>query len=217
MIDFMSGFKRPFLSGKKLLIGFLLSILPIVNWFAMGYFLEASGLTKRKYKFNKMPEWNNWGELFVNGLLASITGIIYLIPAAIVFIIAIGNGLSLLAQMSALSAKGGVFALFSMIFTSLGPLVALGGLLGLLALFLAPMAILHYIAKGSFAKIFDFKVIFKKAFTATYFVPWLVAMIVSGILGFILGFIPFLGAAFAMFVTGTIMYTWLGQAYKQLK
>jgi len=85
MVNYTEAIKRPFTDGKKFLIGVLLNILPIVNLLVVGYTLEcAKSAMKKKYK---LPEWENWGDYFVKGLLATIIGFIYMIPALMLLLI----------------------------------------------------------------------------------------------------------------------------------
>ncbi len=217
-MDYKAGFRRPFLDGKKLLIGFLLGIVPIVNWFVTGYYLEATGLTKRKYKYNKMPEWTNWGWLFGRGFLAMLTSLIYMIPALILFFMAFPGAME---QVTSMKMSG--MMLFPMVFMSAGGAVAaIGIILWLLAIYLAPMAVLHFVAKDKYGKAFNLGEVCKKAFTGTYFMPWLLAMVISFVITWLVAYTPFvwlhyLVSVFIGFVIGMFMYTWLGQAYKELK
>ena len=83
-MEFSTALKRPFSDLKTFIIGSALSILPIINFFAFGYILEAAKLTLKKK--NTLPEWNNWGNLFVKGLLSVLIGFIYMIPGMIAMI-----------------------------------------------------------------------------------------------------------------------------------
>jgi hypothetical protein len=75
----------------KMIIGIALSILPIINFFCSGYAyrvfkgaVNGEALT--------MPEWDNWGELFINGfLIFAISFIYFVIP----FIPMAGGGVML--------------------------------------------------------------------------------------------------------------------------
>jgi hypothetical protein len=66
MMNIETAFKKPFSDIKKLIMGILLSIVPIVSFFASGYILECSGIGKKKSS-NKMPEWKNFEYYFVKG------------------------------------------------------------------------------------------------------------------------------------------------------
>jgi hypothetical protein len=51
MVDYTVSIKRPFSDFKKLLIGIVLSIIPIVNFIALGYQLNcAKTAMKKKYE-----------------------------------------------------------------------------------------------------------------------------------------------------------------------
>ena len=70
MADYGELLKRPFTSVKALIIGTLLSILPIVNFFAVGFQARAGKLAIQGKK--GLPEFTEWGDLFVKGLLITI-------------------------------------------------------------------------------------------------------------------------------------------------
>ena len=79
MVNYNIAFKRHFTDIKKLIIGLIIGIIPIVNFIATGYHLECAKTAMNK-KF-KLPDWKNFGKLFVNGFLASVITFIYLLPA----------------------------------------------------------------------------------------------------------------------------------------
>ena len=56
-MDFSAAFKKPFLNFKNFIIGVVLYIIPIVNFFSVGYVLECSGLGKQKTALHKMPDY----------------------------------------------------------------------------------------------------------------------------------------------------------------
>ena len=62
-VDYGAAISRPFEDIKKLIIGCLLNIIPIVNFLAMGYVFDAAKMTLGKKK--GLPEWDNWGDLFM--------------------------------------------------------------------------------------------------------------------------------------------------------
>lgn len=53
---------------KHCLIGSLLSFIPIVNIFALGYLYRLSQEVQTQKKFNFLP-WEGWGRLFIQGLV----------------------------------------------------------------------------------------------------------------------------------------------------
>jgi hypothetical protein len=69
---------------KKIAIGGLVGIIPIVNFALLGYCMQiarnvAAGAEK------PLPEWDNFGAYFVSGAKISIANLIYLLPGLIVY------------------------------------------------------------------------------------------------------------------------------------
>ena len=204
MTSYDKAFKRPFTDWIKFVIGIILSIVPIVSFLAGGYQLEcARTANKKKYG---LPEWKDWGNLFVRGLLSAIIGIIYMLPALILFTIAIGSAIF----------TGIVTQDFLSVLTTSGPLVIIGLILMVIAAYIAPMALTNYAMKYKFSAGFDFKKVFKKSFTGIYFTTWLLVIIYALIISWILGFIPYVGPAIASFVAGVTMMTLFGEIYSKV-
>lgn len=235
MVDYEEAIKKPFTDLAKLVIGIVLTLIPIVHWLAKGFILESSGVGKTKPS-KDMPEWKNWGDLFVKGLLSDIIFLIYAIPAIIVFVV--GAGLTIAAFMSGflgsmspelmnqirtgevaptiigqmLSQNWGMVLPALM---TLAPIMLLALILLLLAFYLTPIAVLGYIKSNKFSDAFHLGTVMKKAFTGQYFVVWLVSIIITAIAIGILIFIPVLGRAIAVFVSGVIAYSLYGQIYRE--
>lgn len=210
MVDYTVSIKRPFSDLTKLLIGIVLSIIPIVNIIAFGYTLTCAK-TAMKKKFD-LPEWENIVGLFVSGLLAAIIGLIYaIIPVAI---IAVSAGAIIYSIWAAVMA-GTMPAVGSLLVGS-GIGLVIGLLVLLLAAYLAPMAILNYVNTNEFGSAFSGEV-FRKAFTAEYLVAWIVAMVYQLVLLIILVWIPFIGPAIASFIGGVSAWTIFGLAYSEIK
>lgn len=206
-MDFGGALKRPFSDIKKLVIGIILYWIPIISLFAVGYSLECARLTFKKKK--TLPDWTGWGGLFVHGLLTAIISIIFMIPAIILFAIAVAMaGASLLSTL----ATGSITALTGLMTSA--PMFILSGLLFLLTAYVTPSAVLGYAKKFKFGDAFCFGTVFKKAFTGKYFVAWLVSTIVTIVLAAILGLIPIVGPAVAGFIGIVISMTLLAEAYK---
>ena len=235
MVNYEEALKKPFTDLGKLIIGVIVSIIPIVNWIAQGFILESSGLGKNKPS-NKMPEWKDLGDYFVKGFLSYVIIFIYAIPAIIVFGIAIGyavgsfipilvgvmpEGLmsSIMAgqlpseEIRQLVSQHWMLALPTLI--TVAPLILLGLVLLLAACYLSPIAILNYIKNKRFGKAFDFNFVISKAFTGKYFITWLIVGIIAAILKAVLYFIPWIGMAIAFFVSGVIAYSLFGQVFRE--
>lgn len=83
-------------AGKRLLIGGLLSFVPILNFFAFGYLYRFANEFRRTGKL-ELPEWSDWGALFAEGVYFVVIAFIYFwIPVLIGWLLAmILFGLSL--------------------------------------------------------------------------------------------------------------------------
>jgi hypothetical protein len=210
-MDFNSAIKRPFQDVTKLVIGCALNIVPIVNFLSMGYVLKSGGMTLKGN--NKLPEWQDWGKLFVTGLLSVIIALIWMIPALVLF--AIGGGAAFASMMTA-GATGGL-SLGGL--AGAGVLFAIGGLLALIAAYFLPAAILGYVKNDKFGNAFDFSTVFKKALNGNYFVAWILSVVVGIVLGIIGGIIPYVSIVLspaASFISAMIGITLIGSVYKNL-
>ncbi len=219
MAEYNEAIKRPFLDWMKFGIGALMYMIPMVNivtnFFGTGYMLKcAKTATRKSYA---LPDWENWGQLFVQGLLATIIAVVYSLPAIIVgFIIG-----------------GSTFSQLMMGFTPLALLRSLTGsmfivgLLLLLALYILPAGFIIYATRDNFSSAFDFQIIFRRAFTAQYFTAWIVSVAYSLIVLFVAGFIstllaitlilPFVVAGCAAFMMGVTAATIFGEAWGETK
>jgi len=230
MVNYEEAIKKPFTDIAKLVIGIVLSIIPIISWIAKGFTIECSGLGRNKAS-KKMPEWKNWGYLFIKGFASDIIFLIYAIPAILVFLIGAGYALGSLASafmgtvppellgettpgvMRDLIQQNWTLALPTLI--TLAPILLLGVILLCIAFYLTPIAVLNYVKTKKFSGAFDFSAVLKKAITGKYFVTWLVVIIVTGIVIAILSFIPILGPAIAIFIMGVFSYSLYGQVYRE--
>ncbi|MBS3168031.1 DUF4013 domain-containing protein [Candidatus Woesearchaeota archaeon] len=204
-MDIVESIKRPFSDIKKWIIGCLLMIIPIVNLFSLGYILESARLSLGKKR--DLPEWDNWGNLFIAGLLNTVIGFIYLLIPGILLVIALGTLL-----LSMFSGEGFNFGAL----LAAGPLFILAFVLGLFAIYILPSAILNWVKEDRFGAAFSFGTILKKAFTGKYFVAWIVGAIINVVVVSILSFIPFVGGAIGSFTGMIISYTLLGEAVAEL-
>ncbi|MDI6737260.1 MAG: DUF4013 domain-containing protein [Nanoarchaeota archaeon] len=209
-MDFETAFKKPFTDVKKLLIGILLSIVPIINFFAMGYMLECAKRAMKKD--DALPEWDTWGDYFVKGLLSIVIEGIYLIPAIIIG--AIFMWPSLKSAMPMMMA-GQVPDFAGMMAGSAMAGIGVSALLALLAVFIAPSAIMHFL-NGKFRDAFSLGSVFRKAFTGKYLLAWLIFIVYSIALGLLLGFVPYAGNAISSFIAGVTGLSLIGAAFGEI-
>ncbi|MBI4453398.1 DUF4013 domain-containing protein [Candidatus Woesearchaeota archaeon] len=190
MVDWGRAVKMPFQDWKKLGIAGLMYVIPVVNivtsFFATGYGLKMAENSMKK-KFS-LPEWEDWGGLFLKGLLGAIISIIFMLPAMIVAFVGIRSTMFTMFSMM-MSGTLDTYNLWGILFDSLGISVVVAVLLGLIAIYLLPAALMFFVKEDSFASAFNFSGIFKKVFTGDYFVAWLGLVVYGIIVGIIAGFI----------------------------
>jgi hypothetical protein len=238
MVNYGEAVTKPFTDFKKLTIGIILSLIPIVNFTVVtGFAMESSGLGKTKPS-KKMPEWKDLWYLFVKGLAALAIKIIYMIPAILVITIGIGLAISDIANallstvitpeiMSQIKAGEAPREELRMVFkenwylilptiAKVAPVFLVGLLLALVASLLSPMAILNYMKNKRFSAAFSLGTVIRKSLTGKYILAWLAVTILSIVLGMALVFIPIVGIAIALFLMGVIGYSLYGQVYREV-
>lgn len=61
----------------KMILGSVISIVPIINFLSLGYFIRC---IRSGWKgMLELPEWEDWGELFRDGVMAFLVLFVYLI------------------------------------------------------------------------------------------------------------------------------------------
>ncbi len=208
MVDLAKGFKRPFSDLKKLLIGTIIMFIPIVNIMGYGYGLKCAESVLKKRGNYKLPKWENWGDLFVKGLIGIVIAFIYLIPLAIMAVFLFGA--AALAGITLFTT--GVE--FTDILLGVGMVyMAILFVIALIVILMIPLALMNYVKKWKFGDAFDFKTI-KKKITGRYIGIWFLSIIYAGILAGVLSYIPLIGPAAATFISLVTTYTWYAEAYK---
>lgn len=192
MVNYGEAIKKPFSDITKYIIGVILSVIPIVNWIAIGYALETS--KKVMKKDNKLPEWSGLGAMWVKGLIVTVITLIYFIPALV------------------LGGLGGLLLIPGLGAPILGiVLLIVAGLVGLATIIVLPMALMNYAKTDSFAEAFSFSLIVGKALTGTNIITLLVLLAITVVVG-IIAAIPVLGqlimllASFFITLTAYIMF-----------
>jgi Protein of unknown function (DUF4013) len=94
-MDIVENIKYPTTDSewiKKILIGGILLIIPIINFIIGGYYIKTlRGSIEGK---PGLPEWDEWGDLFITGLMVAIIGFIYMLIPLIVLFVSIGGALT---------------------------------------------------------------------------------------------------------------------------
>jgi hypothetical protein len=207
--EYLEALKRPFTDIKKLIIGMVIGIIPIINFMFSGYLLKVAKSTMNRQR--DLPEWSGWSDLFVKGALAYIIGIIYMIPVGIIAGIAAFTGLLTLPTLADLAP----LKIFTWLFGAGIAAIIMIIVLVIFAL-LSSVAILSFADTEKFGSAFEFGDIARKAFNGQYIGGWLITMIISLVIGFLLSWIPVLGVIIAMYVLSVFVYTSLAQIYTEL-
>jgi len=206
--------KRPFTNLKRLLAGILWNIIPIVNFTASGYAFRCAKLSM-KNNF-EMPVWDEKGELFLNGLRVFLISIIYLLPFIILTLILF---FSFILSIDIVRYKEDPSYLIDLIkpviLNNLFLFIALF-LLFLLIIYITPSAVMNFVNKNKFNEAFNFKIIFKKAFTGKYLEVSVLMFIYAFLVYFLLNFIPFIGGIIASFLVQIGLYSAYGAIYNKL-
>jgi hypothetical protein len=196
---------------SKVIIGGLLSIFPIINFIAYGY--EFKVMKNAMNKKPGLPEWKNFIDLFMKGLIIFIIVFIFMIVPMIIF--------GFLAGVSIISNLVYGFSNPYAIVASILPALIIGGILILIIGFILPMAIAMYIKSDKIDSAFKFNEIINRI--KSVFSEYLTSYIVILILGFILGLImliPYIGwilFSFGTFYLGLVFANMFGELYLKSK
>ena len=215
MLDYNEALKRPFTDVKKLLIGLVLSIIPIINFIASGYQLKCSkSIIKKGKNMYMLPEWTNWGNLFLVGLVSFFISLIYFIPALLLIFFFVGK--DFLTNLSSLT------------YESLGFMAIIIVVISIITLFVLPMALVKYSINEKFGDAFKFIEIFSKSLTWKYTAAWIFTLIILLVLNLVLSWLVIpvnftgvdkinLGGSFANFISLVTGFTLFGKAYSEIK
>jgi hypothetical protein len=115
--------RYPIQDWVKIIVLAVISIIPIVDFISGGYYLRVIKSTLAG--LDELPEFDELGELFIDGIKLLIVGIIYLIVPLIFFAI----GAIFLAGGSIFT--GGISAIFFIIGIIIAILISIIGLMGI--------------------------------------------------------------------------------------
>lgn len=200
---------------KTVLIGGLLTLLGglvVPAILVLGYLVRVLRATMRGDE--QPPEFDEWGDLFVDGAKAFVIAFVYgLIP------VVLGG---LLVGVGAASAMGGdsAGAVVGGIVVLVGSLVVLA--LSLLAAYVVPAATANYAREGSLGAGFDVGELRSTLVDGTYFTAWLtgfVIVVVASVVSGLLNVVPLLGVlvgGFLSFYAVVSAYYLVGNAWDEL-
>jgi hypothetical protein len=198
---------------KKVGLGGVISLVPILNFASAGYGLEVA----RRIINNDprpLPEWDNIGDKLVKGILVAIIQFVYLLPMLLfVCIIQVVQFAVLGAASSSSSSDSTAATLVTAVMACFG---CLAFLYSLFAGVVMPAAIGNYAAKGQLGAAFRFGEVWALVQkNLGMYVMVLIITIVAGLVA-ALGIIACaIGVIFTGFYAILIMYHAYGQAYRE--
>jgi type III secretory pathway component EscS len=190
----------------KILIGGILGIIPIVNFVVFGYVLVTLK-NVAEGKPQPLPEWGEFVDMFVKGLMLFIIILVYAIPAILIACcIGVVAGVLGAAGGQQQEALGSLIALVSLAGQCLIWLYAI--VLGLVS----PAIMIQYARTGEFTAAFRFGEVIGIA--TSNLGNYIIALILSWVASFIAGFgviACFIGVIFTSFWAYLVAANLFGQ------
>jgi len=189
----------------KILIGGILGIIPIVNCAVFGYMVETIRNVTQGME-RPLPEWSEFGEKFVKGLMAFIIVLIYGIPLFLL------SGCFSAARLAVVGVGGNQEALLTLMSIVQGCLALP---YGLVIGFLSPAILLRYAVAGEFTSAFRFGELFGliTGNLGNYIIALILTWVASAIAGF--GLIAcVVGVLFTGFWANLVMAHLYGQLHR---
>lgn len=184
MVDYLENIKKPFSDIKTLIIGTILALIPIVNLLVSGYALKVAEDTIKGKNALREFAVNDIVDYIIKVILSVVIGIVYMIIPLVLIGIGIGGAfLSALSNPAALSDPSALMTTFAGALGAGGIFIAIGGLLGVIAALILPMAMVKWLKAGSLGAAFNIGDVVKSALTSKYIITLIVALIYSLVAG----------------------------------
>ena len=206
----------------KLILGAVITFIPVVNLAWAGYITAIQRNVVARNP-QPLPRWDNFGKFFTDGLIVSISHIIYALPGVFLFFVPF-----FFLILPAFAKDSRTQAILGTIGGGIGLLLFGLMLIYLLAFsFLLPAIQLNFARYGTFGSCFQLGQILSIA-TANlgdYVIAWIVSIgafvVVFGVLGFVisaLNFIPCLGTIISLLFIPVSFFVsaWLTTTYAHL-
>jgi hypothetical protein len=182
---------------KKLLIGGVVNLIPIVDFAATGYWLTQ---TKNVYEGRDLPlpEWDNFGAYFMKGLMAFVGQLIYSLPIFLIYCCAFLLPTFAIGASANENQAGTLAGLVTALTACGGCLMFLYGLA--LVVFL-PALLTRYALTEQFGALFQFREAWQliNANVGNYAIAVVMMIVAFAIAGFVGGLVCGIGAAFTSF------------------
>ena len=191
----------------KIVVGGILLFIPIVNFMALGYMVEALKRSADGMDV-PLPEWDDFGGKFMKGLMLLVIGIVYTIPiwlvACVIWVLLFVAGA---AESDTLMSLAGLVSTCASCLYLVWIIVVW---------ILMPAAWIRYAVTGEFMSAFQFGELF--SFIKSNVANYIVAIILAGVAGFVAGFGTIacvVGVLFTMFWSYLVMAHVLGQVQRE--
>jgi len=203
-IDFGRAVKAPFEDKDwivKTLLGFVWTLLvvtaPAVTGAQIVYIRSVSEGREQ------LPEWSDFGDLWVKGALAWVAGFIYFLPVIVLSVL-------FLVPVAVTSVSEGDSGVFASLLTGGACIwVMLVTLYAIAVSVLYYAALTHFSMKGTFGAFFQFGEILAHVRGPGYFTAWLFSIVVSVVGGTITSVISGATGGFGGIVSPAITYLML--------
>ncbi|WP_049984787.1 DUF4013 domain-containing protein [Halobellus rufus] len=195
----------------------LLSVLVVPTFLVLGYLVRVVRGTM--HDDDRPPVFDEWGDLFVDGLKAFVVAFVYGLVPAVIATVVVGGGILSFAVGGG-SESGSLMGL-GMVGIILGSLLAL--VLSLLAAYVIPAAIAAFAETDRIGAAFSFGELRPVLGSGTYATAWLsgVAILLgAGLIAGVLNAVPVIGqiaTAFLGFYATVSAYYLIGHAWGELR
>ncbi|RLM88352.1 DUF4013 domain-containing protein [Halobellus sp. Atlit-38R] len=203
---------------RTILIGGLLSVLSVLVLpvpLLQGYYVRVLRGTTRGDA--APPAFDEWGDLFVDGLkLIGVNIAVSIVVVVAMFVVgivtgfgsAIGSGAGPVIGSGANGGLGGLGGLLTVV--AFFAFVAFALLLG----YVAPAMFANFAREDSMASAFDVSTVLAAATTADYLIAWVLAVVVALVLGTIASLLGIVVVGiFALFYVQVVTYYLFGRGF----
>lgn len=209
MVDYMGAITRPFSNLRVAAIGTIVGAIPVLSLLLGGYALETA--KKTLHKVRGLPSWkNNIMGIIVKTIVAIVIGVVYMIPAMVLFVI--GGAAAVLAILGSIGTTADMTAAMTTLLTG-GVFLTAGVVLAAIGAIFCSIGTIRYVKHNRIASAFSVAKILKKILTATYWISLVVLLVyavilavIAGILTAILLLVPFIGWLLMPLLWGLFAY-----------
>jgi len=204
MVHYAESFKRPFTNFKRIVLGIIVSAVPILNFAAAGYALECAR-TAVNNNF-ELPSFKEFGDLFMHGFFATLISLIYSIPLFI--LLGVFTNISMSPFLSPFRADFLVSLLGLGITTQF-----LITIVFIFTMYLIPNAILSYAFNEKVSSAFVYDRMKERSLDKNYLKNWLLVSATYVLLIAIFIQVPVVGVSIATFLASIVGLSILGEVY----